>query len=278
MPRDVFRFINDLDVASVERIAARLEFRGTDPGYVAFREAYFAKLPLATARRVLALGCGTGIEVRALKRHPDFTGEVVGIDHSPHLVAEAQRLTAEEGLADGVAYRVGDAHALDLGDASFDVVLAHTLVSHVTDPAQVLREACRVAAPGGTVAIFDGDYASLTFAHPDPELAKHVDETLLEVLVNNPRVMRDLPRLLREAGLELVDASSHAYADIGTGGYFANFVETFGPLLADSGLLPDEDVARWRAWQAQALAEGTFFGASNFYAYLARRPAGPMST
>jgi hypothetical protein len=125
------------------------------------------------------------------------------------------------------------------------------------------------------VAVFDGDYASLTFAHPDPDLAKHVDETLLEVLVNNPRVMRDLPRLLREAGLELVDASSHAYADIGTGGYFANFVEAFAPLLAGSGLLPDEDVARWRAWQAQALAEGTFFGASNFYAYLARRPASP---
>jgi ubiquinone/menaquinone biosynthesis C-methylase UbiE len=275
MPRDVFRFINDLDAASVARIAARLEFRGTDPGYVAFRDAYFAKLPLATARRVLALGCGTGIEVRALKRRPDFAGEVVGIDHSPQLVAEAQRLTADEGLADGVAYRVGDAHALDLADASFDIVLAHTLVSHVTDPAQVLREACRVAAPGGTVAVFDGDYASLTFAHPDPELAKHVDEALLEALVTNPRVMRDLPRLLREAGLELVDASGHAYADIGAGGYFANFVEAFAPLLAGSGMLPDEDVARWRAWQAQALADGTFFGASNFYAYLARRPANP---
>jgi ubiquinone/menaquinone biosynthesis C-methylase UbiE len=275
MPGDAFRFINDLDAATVERIAARLEFRATDPGYAAFGEAYLAKLPLATARRVLALGCGTGVEVRALKRHPAFAGEVVGIDHSRHLVTEAQRLTAAEGLDAGVEYRVGDAHALDLADASFDVVLAHTLVSHVTDPAQVLHEACRVLAPGGTVAVFDGDYASLTFAHPDPDLAKHVDETLLEVLVNNPRVMRDLPRLLREAGLELVDASSHAYADIGTGGYFANFVQAFAPLLAGSGLLPDEDVARWRAWQAQALAEGTFFGASNFYAYLARRPANP---
>ena len=102
MLRGVFRFINDLDAASAERIAARLEFRGTDPGYVAFRDAYVAKLPLATARRVLALGCGTGIEVRALKRHPDFAGAVVGIDHSPYLVAEAQRLSADEGLADGV--------------------------------------------------------------------------------------------------------------------------------------------------------------------------------
>lgn len=49
MPRDVFRIINDLDDAAVERITARLEFRATDPGYIALREAYVAKLPLASA-------------------------------------------------------------------------------------------------------------------------------------------------------------------------------------------------------------------------------------
>ena len=65
MPRDVFRFINNLDAATVDRIAARLEFRAADPGYVAFRDAYFSKLPLAAAPRVLALGRGAGVEVRA---------------------------------------------------------------------------------------------------------------------------------------------------------------------------------------------------------------------
>jgi hypothetical protein len=39
MPRDAFRFIYDLDDAAVERIAARLEFRATYPGFTAFREA-----------------------------------------------------------------------------------------------------------------------------------------------------------------------------------------------------------------------------------------------
>src|SRR6266511_2953868 len=134
MPRDVFRFINDLDDETVARISARLEFRATDPGYVAFREAYFAKLPLATARRVVALGCGTGVEVRALRRRPEFRGEVLGVDHSSKLIDEARRRTAEEGLDGGVEYRVGDAHALNLPDAAFDIVLAHTLLSHVTDP------------------------------------------------------------------------------------------------------------------------------------------------
>src|SRR5262245_9566022 len=102
MPRDVYDVINELDEATIDRLAARLEFRGTDPEFVALREAYFAKLPLVAARRILALGCGTGVEVRALKRRPGFRGEIVGVDHSPRLIDEAKRRTAAEGLADGV--------------------------------------------------------------------------------------------------------------------------------------------------------------------------------
>jgi SAM-dependent methyltransferase len=272
MPRDIFHVINDLDDAAVERIAARLEYRATDAGFVAMREAYFDKLPLAEARHILALGCGTGVEVRALKRRPEFRGEVVGVDHSPRLIDEARRRAEAEELASGVDFRIGDATALDLSDGGFDIVMAHTLLSHVPAPLTVIQEARRVVRPGGVIALFDGDYASLTFAHPDPGLARRVEDALLEVFVNSPRVMRDLPWMLGQAGLELVEATAHAYADIGRGGFFANLVETYGPVLADAGLLPKEEVDDWRTWQARSMAEGTFFGASNYYAYLVRRP------
>lgn len=273
MPRDVYDVINELDEATIDRIAARLEFRATDPEFVTLREAYFAKLPLSTARRILALGCGTGVEVRALKHHPEFRGEIVGVDHSPRLVDEARRRTNEEGLADRVEYRIGDACALDLPDASFDVVLAHTLLSHVSQPVAVLGEARRVVHPGGMVAIFDGDFASLTFAHPDSGLARRVEDALLEVFVNSPRVMRDMPRLLRQTGLELVETTADAYADVGVGAFFANMVETYGAILASAEVLPIAEIEEWRSEQARSLADGTFFGACNFYTYLARRPA-----
>jgi hypothetical protein len=38
--------------------------------------------------------------------------------------------------------------------------------------ATVLAEAARVVRPGGSVAIFDGDYASLTFGCCDPSSAR----------------------------------------------------------------------------------------------------------
>lgn len=65
---DIFRIAPSMDAAVLEISATRLEFRGTDEGYTRRSQAYFARLPLAQVRRILALGCGTGIEVRALRR------------------------------------------------------------------------------------------------------------------------------------------------------------------------------------------------------------------
>ena len=78
--RDAFRFINDLDDATLRALIGRLEFRGQDPTFGRLRDAYFARLPLAGAREVLDLGCGTGVVGRALARRDDFAGRVVGVD------------------------------------------------------------------------------------------------------------------------------------------------------------------------------------------------------
>jgi ubiquinone/menaquinone biosynthesis C-methylase UbiE len=61
---------------------------------------------------------------------------------------------------------------LDIHDASVDAVVAHTFVSHVQEAVTVLKEAGRVVKPGGLIAVFDGDYASLTFALDDPVQSK----------------------------------------------------------------------------------------------------------
>jgi ubiquinone/menaquinone biosynthesis C-methylase UbiE len=133
--------------AVLETIAARLEFRGTDEGYARRSQAYLPRLPLAHARRILALGCGTGIEVRALRRLTRLDTAIIGLDHSPALIEAARRLTAEEGLSGNVTYQVGDAHHLPYGDGEFDIVTLHTLISHVDDPLRVLCEARRLVRP-----------------------------------------------------------------------------------------------------------------------------------
>jgi len=71
-------------------------------------------------------------------------------------------------------------------------------MSHLVDPLAVIKEAGRIVRPNCQIAIFDGDYASWTFGYSDPDFAKTMDETLIGFIVNNPRVMRTMPRLLLE--------------------------------------------------------------------------------
>jgi SAM-dependent methyltransferase len=269
--RDAMEFINEQDEATLHSFVERLEFRGRDPKFVAYRDAYVAKMGLAPTARVLDVGCGTGVVTRALAGRAGFSGRVTGIEQSPAFVEVAKRLAEEEGLGERTEFRVGDAHALDVADASVDAVVAHTLMSHVTDPLAVVKEAARVLRPGGSFAAFDGDYASWTFAYSDHELAEEMEAALLAAVVSKPRVMRDMPGLLRDGGLRLTDVDAHVYADIGHSSFFLGAAEFYAPLVARAGLIPVERVEDWLAELRRASEAGVFFAACNYYAYVATR-------
>src|SRR6516164_8398550 len=112
-------------------------------------------------------------------------------------------------------------------------------------PSWYSKRRARVVRPGGNVVIFDGDFASLTFAHPDPALAEAMDEALVMALFANPRVMQDLPRLLQQAGREITATQAHVYAEIGTGSFFAGFAEAYAPLVHRAGLMTAGQVEDW---------------------------------
>lgn len=270
--RDAMQFVNEQDPATRERFIERLELRGKDPTFVAYREAYLELIDLPRTATVLDLGCGTGVVARAIAARDGFTGTVTGIDLSDDFIAAAETFAADDGVSDRVQFAVGDAHQLDFRAASFDTVVAHTLVSHVRDPLAVLAEAARVVRPGGCVAVFDGDYASLTFGCSDPRLGEAVEPALQATIMSSPRVMREIPRLLPKAGLRLIATQAHVYAEAGSSTFMLNLAETYAPLTAAStGQLSAAHVDAWLADQRRSASDGTFFAACNYYAYVARR-------
>ncbi|KAL1871917.1 hypothetical protein Daus18300_004551 [Diaporthe australafricana] len=79
-------------------------------------------------------------------------GKVVGIDMSPGIVAQAAAKYQEPNLS----FDVGDAYELaQFADASFDVIHAHAVLMHLTDPVKAFKAMYRVLKPGGIVATRD---------------------------------------------------------------------------------------------------------------------------
>ena len=269
--RDPHRFVNELDEAALERLIARLETRAQDAVFARLLDKYSVELPRSPTARILEVGCGTGAVLRRLARHGEFKGTAIGVDHCRQFIEAASILSLTENTTGQLAFQVGDAHQLIFPTATFDAVIAHTLMSHVTSPEAVLREMARVVRPGGMVVIFDGDYASMTYACPDHDLGNQMDRALVDASFNNPRIMRELPRLLPRFGLRLMSAWGDAVVEIGSASYFKSFAQTYVPYVTKAGLLPVETVEAWLSAQQRAMEDGTFFAACNYYAYLASR-------
>lgn len=126
---------------------------------VADSAAYLAP-HLRPGLSLLDLGCGPGTLTIDLARHV-APGRVVGVDASGEVLEDARARAAEAGV--DVELVQGDVYALDLPDDAFDVVHAHQLLQHLSDPVAALREMRRVARPGGIVAVRDADYGGFTW-------------------------------------------------------------------------------------------------------------------
>mgnify|MGYP001328513969 CR=1 FL=1 len=271
MARDPHRFVNELEQQAIDRLIARLEARAKDDVFTRLFDKYASKIIAQAPAKILEIGSGTGSMARALAKRNDFFGTIIGVDQSSAFVDAARRFSREEGLADRVDFHVGDAHKLEFPDMSFDAVIINTVISHVREPTNVLGEAARVTRKGGTVAIFDGDYASMTYAHPDHEFGRRMDAALATATFNNISIMRDLPRLLPGVGLEIVEAWGDAVTEIGNASFFKSFADTYVPYVIDAGLEPADKVREWHVAQQTAMENGTFFGACVYYTFLTRR-------
>ncbi len=123
---------------------------------------------LAPGMSLLDIGCGPGTITADLAARV-APGRVTALEVSADVLRLAEAEVAARGQRN-VDFAVGDAHALDFPDGTFDVVHAHQVLQHVADPVRALREMRRVTRPGGTVAARDGDYSAFAWYPQTPEL------------------------------------------------------------------------------------------------------------
>jgi len=108
---------------------------------------------IETGARVLDVGTGTGLA--ALRQAAeDPSGQVVGVDPTPEMLAQAVRNTHELQLADRVRLVQAEGTALPYPDRTFDAVIS-SLALHHTDVSAALDDMLRVLKPSGRVIIMD---------------------------------------------------------------------------------------------------------------------------
>jgi phosphatidylethanolamine/phosphatidyl-N-methylethanolamine N-methyltransferase len=136
------------DVNGWNRVRYTLYSRFYDWGlsFAAERRRAFEILDLRPEERVLLVGVGTGADLPYVPAGVWVTAS----DLTPAMLERARRRGGP-----GCEYRLLDAHRLDLPDASFDAVVLHQVLEVVPDPVRCLREAARVARPGGRLSVFD---------------------------------------------------------------------------------------------------------------------------
>jgi cyclopropane fatty-acyl-phospholipid synthase-like methyltransferase len=161
-----------------------------------YRVAAIEELAAPSAQdRVVDLGCGWGTFCFAWAER---TAQVVGVDFSERAVELCRQRLAEEPH-DRLRFLCADAADTGLEDGAWDLVVTADLFEHLypDDSARVAREAYRLAAPGGRVAVWT----------PNPG---HVLERLrrLGLLRRDPthvdyKTMEAMKRLLSDAGFAI---------------------------------------------------------------------------
>ena len=164
--------------------------------------AAFVTDELRSGVEVLDVGCGPGtITVGIARRVAPAT--VIAIDSAASVLEQAREHSRAEGVTN-IVFAEGNAYELDFEDERFDLVYAHQVLQHLTEPVAALREAHRVLRPGGLVAVRDADYATMTHAPRFPMIDRWLE--LYHQVTTHNRVEADAGRHLlawvRAAGFD----------------------------------------------------------------------------
>jgi SAM-dependent methyltransferase len=264
---DPFQDVSGAGTETIGLIVEALEARAADPQMTRIIDGYLAAVDWPEGGLAVEIGAGTGGVSRRIARHYG-SGRVIGVEPSPDLVAEARRRA--EGL-DNLSFVVGSGAALDMADASIDLALFHTVLSHVPQPESLLVEASRVLRPRGRLVVCDADFSKLSLGNVPGDPLEACAVCVRENFVTNAWLTAALRNLVAAAGFDTVSFDiSNRLVLSGEGG--RAWVRMATAYLSSAGVIGG-DLAGALVKEYDRRAEaGTLYGFQPFVTLIARKP------
>lgn len=180
-----------------------------------WKAPFAAQVAPAGGKRVLDIGCGTGVLTLWLKRAAPGT-EVVGLDPDARMLDRARRRSKEAGLPCEFVQSLADDLSDDarLAEGSFDKVASSLMLHHLEPEAKVraLANAHRLLRPGGELHVVDWGRPA------DPaQRAIFLATRLLDgFAATRDNVAGRVPALIQEAGFRDVEETRRHRTIAGT--------------------------------------------------------------
>ncbi len=152
---------------------------------------------LREGETVLDLGSGGGFDCFLAAKQVGETGRVIGVDMTADMISKARR-NAEKLGADNVEFRLGEIEHLPVADGTIDAIMSNCVINLSPDKAQVFREAHRVLAPGGRLAISD------VVAIDEIPAKLREDVASISACIGGASTVADVEAMLEAAGFESV--------------------------------------------------------------------------
>lgn len=212
----------------------------------ALRAYLFQRAGLASARRALEVGCGTGAILSGIQ-----TRALHGLDLQLASFKQARLHAPAASLT------CADALSLPYPEASFDITFCHFLLLWVSDPQRALLEMKRVTRPGGSVlALAEPDYSARVDEPAELAILGRWQAESLRRQGAHPSLGGRLAELFYQAGIELLETG--AIESRGNDAPApAEWELEWAVLEHDlAGFVPLKEVQRLKSIDAQARANG----------------------